>query len=88
MRCLVCGKTIRSPRSNNWKKFQLCFICYLEKFPAYKTKFHKNFANFKITKDKAKTRSTSNDKIKDVVKEIKTELEEKDSSGLMAKENS
>tara|TARA_B100000424_G_scaffold254022_1_gene231690 strand:+ start:249 stop:758 length:510 start_codon:yes stop_codon:yes gene_type:complete len=50
-------------------------------------KFHKRFANFKITKDKAKTRSTSNDKIKNVVKEIETELEEKNSSGLMAKEN-
>lgn len=35
MRCKNCGKTIRSPRSKNWKLFQLCFNCYLDKFPAY-----------------------------------------------------
>tara|TARA_R100001594_G_C3867603_1_gene222620 strand:+ start:156 stop:332 length:177 start_codon:yes stop_codon:yes gene_type:complete len=45
MRCLnkkcTNGKdgkqqTIRSPRSKNWTEHQLCFKCFLEKFPAYK----------------------------------------------------
>jgi hypothetical protein len=29
-------KTIRSPKSRNWKIFQLCFKCFLEEFPAYR----------------------------------------------------
>jgi len=34
-------KTIRSPKSRNWKKFQLCFKCFLQKFPAYRTDYSK-----------------------------------------------
>jgi hypothetical protein len=34
-------KTIRSPKSRNWKIFQLCFKCFLEKFPAYRTDYSK-----------------------------------------------
>tara|TARA_R100000458_G_C8162417_1_gene165952 strand:+ start:124 stop:633 length:510 start_codon:yes stop_codon:yes gene_type:complete len=51
------------------------------------SKFHKRFAKFKMTKDKGKINSTIENKAEKFAEEIKQELEEKEKSGLMSKED-
>ena len=49
--------------------------------------FRKEFAQFKVQKEKTNNKVEDKDKVKKVVEEIKAELETNNSSGLMAKEN-
>ena len=49
-------------------------------------KFHKAFAKFNIEKEDAENQSVDKTKIKKFTKEVKKELQEKKSSGLMSKE--
>ena len=49
--------------------------------------FWKEFAQFKVQKEKTNNKVEDKDKVKKVVEEIKAELETNNSSGLMAKEN-
>ena len=49
-------------------------------------KFHKEFAKFKVQKNKAKTESTEENKAEKFAKEVKEELKAQEPSGLMTKE--
>ena len=50
------------------------------------SKFRKSFAKFKVEKEDANKSSTTENKAEKFAKEIKAELESKESSGLMKKE--
>ena len=50
------------------------------------SKFRKSFAKFKVEKENATKSSTVENKAEKFAEEIKTELESKESSGLMKKE--
>ena len=49
-------------------------------------KFHKEFAKFKVQKNKGKEESTEENKAEKFVEEVKAELEAQEPSGLMTKE--